>query len=89
MNTIRPEDFASPEAIERNLQRLVRLGDGGRTGNLFALPVDQPVVAALDRLDLQACEVVRRAESKPAQPSAPQSVLSIFASGEDLPLFSS
>ncbi len=35
-NSISPADFATPEQIDRNLERLRKIGDSGRTGNLLA-----------------------------------------------------
>lgn len=87
-NSISREEFASPEAIERNYQRLARIGDRGRTGNLFAAPDAQAAASALGRID---ADMQARADAAAAEPPpAPrQDVLSIFASGDDLPLFSS
>lgn len=87
-NSIQPADFASPEAIDRNLKRLAQIGDRGATGNLFAAADQQPAASALGRIDSERARVAESAPAAP-EPSASQSVLSIFASGDDLPLFSS
>ncbi len=84
-NSISREDFASPEAIDRNIKRLEKIGDRGRTGNLFAAADQQAAAAALGRID---AERARAAEPVEPLPEARQDVLSIFASGDDLPLFS-
>ncbi len=43
-NSIRREDFASEEQIDRHLCRLRERGDRGQTGNLFAgIPPAEPV----------------------------------------------
>ncbi len=75
-NSISREDFASPEAIERNYQRLARIGDRGQTGNLFAATGYGIAATGAEPAADPFGEIIAEAETK-------------FAQGGDLPLFSS
>ncbi len=51
-NSISRDDFATPEQIDRNLERLRKIGDRGRTGNLLASwEADERARAAKERAE--------------------------------------
>ena len=59
-NSITPADYASPEQIDRNLERLRKIPDRGRTGNLLADWDAQERHAAQERRRLEWEEIDRR-----------------------------
>lgn len=77
MNTITQDDYATPEQIARNLDRLRRLGDVGQTGNLLA---------EWDAAERQASMAARLAHYAAAERERAAQV-ALHARGSDLPLF--
>jgi hypothetical protein len=73
---LQPEDFATPEQIERNYQRIAKIGDRGRTLGLPFGPTEPPAPRALDNA-LPLSGIV----------PAGQASFEFDAAGADLPLF--
>ena len=96
-NSLTPADYATPEQIDRNLERLRKIGDRGRTGNLLAeweakeredrrrqLEAEFDARQAL-RLGQPVDEPAAPVVVTPPKPA--QENFEFHARGDDLPLF--
>ncbi len=94
-NSIRREDFASEEQIDRHLCRLRERGDRGQTGNLLgAWESEESARRRADRARADLEFDRRHPELSPAPvlpvvPKAAQEGFDFHARGDDLPLFAS